>query len=92
MRVRDYSPRMMRLFIEGRIVRAMIVDGLSRAKARQTVFRELGKAARLPARRVEIAHAGQMNDAVHRTRLWAALGVFPVDDGVMLTNDGGQGT
>lgn len=86
----DFSPRMLRLFLEARIVRAMMLDGLARAKARTAIFRGLGKAAGLPARTVEIAHGGHANSATTRVRLWAALGIFPADAGVRLTDDGGQ--
>lgn len=90
MTVPEYSPRMLRLFIEGRIVCAMLIDGLSRKKARQAALRRIGKAAGLPARHVEIAHMGSMFGAKNRTRVWAALGIHPVDHGIMLTDNGGQ--
>ncbi len=86
----DFSPRMLRLFLEARIVRAMVLDGLTRAKACKAVFRAIGKASGLPAATVAIAHGGYLCAAAKRVRIWAALGIFPVDAEVRLTDDGGQ--
>lgn len=88
----DFSPRMLRLFIEGRIIRTMIVDGLARPKARQRAMREIGKGIGLPARCIELAHAGKIADAAQRARIWAFFGVFPGDFAVQLTDDGEQVT
>lgn len=90
MTVPDFSPAMLRLFIEGRVVRRMGETGEVRARAKAAVMRELGRLCGLAAARIGIAHAGQMHHGEHRTRLWAALGLFPADHGLMLTDDGGQ--
>lgn len=90
MTVPDFSPAMLRLFIEGRVVRRMGETGEVRASAKACVARDLGRLCGLAASRVLVAHAGYMNDGGHRTRLWAALGLFPADHGLMLTDDGGQ--
>ena len=89
----DYSPAMLRLFIEGRVVleRTHVTAAPSRKRAaEQTVYRRIGHASGLPAGHVAIAHRGLMNRAGKRAALWSALGVYPADTGTILTDDGGQ--
>lgn len=69
-----YSPAMLRLFLEARIVARMRHRGEDRRTARDRLFREVGKAAGLSRTRLEIAHRGSMNHPEHRAAIWTTLG------------------
>lgn len=86
----DYSPAMLRLFLDGRLARLVGDTGLSRARATSKLASDLARAAGTTRAAVRLAMSGRANGAALRTRLWAALGVFPVDHRILLTDDGGQ--
>lgn len=84
--VPEYSPAMLRMMLEGRAV-------LARDDAGQTLRQFVHGIARLAGvhvRAVHLALAGRLHKADRRVRLWAVLGHFPSDHGIVLTDDGGQ--
>lgn len=86
----EFSPAMLRLFIEGRVVFAMLSQGLTRAKAVRVVVRALARDSRKGRDVVEAARQGRLQDGTARAGLWGALGIVPADFGVFLLDDGGQ--
>lgn len=88
-RAPDFSPRMLRLFLHAR---AVARDGFERRPmlARRDLVGELIETSGLPESALKDAFAGRLNDAGQRAALWAALGQFPVDDGVRFNGRGGQ--
>lgn len=92
----EFSPAMLRLFIEGRVVASAVaasglpLKGGDMKKAVKAVVRDLAKTSRQPQLVVEMARQGRVNCAMTRAGLWGALGLVPGDFGVLLTDDGGQ--
>jgi hypothetical protein len=84
--VPEYSPAMLRLMLEGRAVLARDDAGQSLRQFAQ----EVAKLAGVHVRTVYSALAGRLREAERRARLWAVLGHFPSDFGIVLTDDGGQ--
>lgn len=85
-RLPEYSPVMLRLMLEARAVLAADDRGMSR----KAFANEVAKLAGVHFRSVYVAMAGRLRRADQRARLWAVLGHFPSDFGVVLTDDGGQ--
>lgn len=69
-----YSPSMLRLFLEARIVARMIHRGEDRRTARDRLFRSIGKAAGLSQTAMAIAYRGFMIHSEHRAAIWMAMG------------------
>lgn len=88
----DFSPRMLMLFLRARAIHAHGLDP-ARCGFQATVKREkarLRKAAGVTHAQIDLAWMGHVNAAATRARLWAALGHFPADHGIVLTDDGRQ--
>ncbi|WP_044550295.1 hypothetical protein [Mesorhizobium japonicum] len=82
----EYSPTMLGLMLQACQVLAKDDHGLTAQKfARQTAT-----AAGVHVQSVQYALAGRLRKAESRVRLWALLGHFPADAGIVLTDDGGQ--
>jgi hypothetical protein len=82
----DFSPAMLKSFL---YARAMARDGFGRDEfgqvcARRTVMDEMVEQTGLPLSMVRAAFAGQLKDAGSRAAIWAALGHFPADYGIVL--------
>lgn len=88
--VPDFSPRMLALFLEARIVSAMVWHGLERNAAGKGLRRGLAPVARVRQRDIAAAQRGKLFDAAKRVLIWGGLGLVPGDHGVMLTDDGKQ--
>ena len=86
----DFSPRMLALFLEARVVARMCWRGEDRREAVKRFTRETAKVARVAQRTIENARRGLVHDGAKRALIWGALGVVPGDFGVLLTDDGGQ--
>ncbi len=98
----DFSPAMLSFFLRARAVLAhadRVAAGAQSGKrpARggvpASVKREKAtwrKLCRLTHNQVEFAWMGRLHAAGPRARLWAMLGHFPADFGIVLTDDGGQ--
>lgn len=88
----DFSPAMLRLFLHGRCRLAHALAGKGgygpAAKRERDRLRRL---AGITAAEMEFAWAGRLLDAGRRTRLWAVLGHFPADHGILLTHGGQTG-
>lgn len=82
----DFSPAMLRGFLFARTVH---LRGGGKASAAR-LLNPLRKAAGIDTYDMRAAIAGHLKKAEPRARLWAALGHFPADHGVVLTDDGGQ--
>lgn len=98
MSIPDFSPRMLRLFLEARVVFRLATGDVpalpaavsARARVTGEMFRTLAARAGLPAATVRLAHQGRVNRAAARIALWCALGIVPGEHGAGLTDDGGQ--
>lgn len=88
--VPDYSPAMLWLFLAGRAARLVAAEGLTPRAARRKLTWRLRREAGVSTEDLAAALAGTLRKASPRARLWAALGHFPCDHGVMLADDGGQ--
>jgi hypothetical protein len=82
----EYSPAMLRLMLEARSVLAADDHGQSK----KAFAREIARLSGVHIRAVHFAMAGRLRKADQRARLWAVLGHFPSDFGLVLTDDGGQ--
>ena len=60
------------------------MDALRAERAR------LRKAAGVTNAAFDMAWMGRLNNPGDRARLWAAIGLFPAERGIVLTDDGGQ--
>lgn len=86
----DFSPAMLKSFLRIRVdfaVRTSMRGGFDMVKAEKALLR---KAAGVTNNEFHFAWMGWLNLAAPRARLWAALGIFPADEGILLTDDGGQ--
>lgn len=87
----DFSPAMLAVFLRARAARA-VFDGAT-PKTREATMRRANAALRrlagVSAEAFHQAWMGWLNDAGLRARIWAALGHYPGDHGIRLT-DGGQ--
>ena len=88
--VPDFSPAMLALFLEARVVSAMVWQGLERKAAGRGLRRDLSPVARVRQRDIAAAQRGKLFNAARRALIWGGLGIVPGDHGVMLTDDGGQ--
>jgi len=82
----DFSPLMLKTFL---YARAVARDGFARDEAgqiaaRRAVADELAEQTGLPWSTIRAAFAGQLKDAGSRAAIWAALGHFPSDHGIVL--------
>lgn len=90
MAVPDYSPEMLSSFLRIRVAYANLTafkPGRDTVKAERAL---LARAAGVSRADFWVAWQGNALDSALRTRLWAALGVYPADFGVVLDDDGGQ--
>lgn len=90
--VPEYSPAMLSFFLRARAVLAH-AELPSRSGIAVTVKREKRRwkqLSRLTHGQVDFAWMGRLRNAEARVRLWAVLGHFPADHGIVLTDDGGQ--
>jgi len=85
-RAPEFSPAMLRLHLTARAMLARIDD---RHSAKEFA-RVLAKRAGVRLRSVQLAIDGRLKKADPRVRLWAALGHFPADFGIVLDDRGGQ--
>lgn len=88
----DFSPAMLSFFLRARAVLAH-ADRPARGGVPASMKREKAswrKLCRLTHIQVEFAWMGRLHAAGPRARLWAMLGHFPADFGIVLTDDGGQ--
>lgn len=88
----EFSPAMLRLFLHGRcrLAHALGSDvraGTYGAAARRERDR-LRRLAGITATEMDFAWAGRLLDPGKRVRLWAVLGHFPGDHGILLTHGG----
>jgi hypothetical protein len=86
----DFSPAMLKTFL---YARAVARDGFAQSEAGQVAARravadELADRTGLPWSTIRAAFAGQLREAGARAAIWAALGHFPSDHGIVL--DGPQ--
>jgi hypothetical protein len=84
--VPEFSPAMLRLMLEGRAVLARADSGLTQKQ----FAAQLAKLAGVDRRLVGYAMSGRLRKADARTRLWAVIGHFPSDFGIVLMDKGGQ--
>jgi hypothetical protein len=89
--VPEFSASMLRLFLHARVAFRVHDTGVTPARARAFVFSELARLSGLSKTRVALAYGGHLSSAASRAALWAALGHFPSDHGVILDDAGGQG-
>lgn len=83
----DFSPSMLRLFVQARCLHGVSSGIFKDIKAAQ---RGLRKAAGITSAAFDVAWSGRLNKAATRAKLWGALGTVPGDYGITLTDDGGQ--
>ena len=86
----DFSPAMLRTFLFARQVTRDGFEGRP-ILARRDLVAELMAHSGLPESDVRKAFAGKLKDGAARAAIWAALGHFPCDSRIVLTDDGGQG-
>lgn len=90
--VPDFSPAMLAFFLRARAVMAH-AEKPARCGMQATVKRERKRWKQLSGLthlQIEWAWMGRLWDAEARARLWAVLGHFPSDFGIVLTDRGGQ--
>ncbi len=88
----EYSPAMLAFFLRARAAHAH-AERPARSGMQATVKRlkrEWRRLAKLTNSEIDLAWMGRLNRAAPRAALWAVLGHFPSDFGVVLTDDGGQ--
>ena len=91
-RLPEYSPAMIAFFLRARAAHAH-AERPARGGMQATVKRlksEWRRLAKLTHGETDLAWMGRLNRAAPRAALWAVLGHFPSDFGVVLTDDGGQ--
>ncbi|KQZ81892.1 hypothetical protein ASD64_09050 [Mesorhizobium sp. Root157] len=89
----DFSPAMLSFFLRARAVHAHCSRPPRSRLMQATVTREKAgwrKLAKLTNTQIDLAWMGGLNRAAPRAALWAVLGRFPSDHGIVLTDDGGQ--
>lgn len=87
---RDFSPQMLRFFLHARSVLRADIAGVPVKMARRQIAGETARIAKVRRADVDAAMTGRLCASMPRTRIWGALGHVTVDDGVLLTDDGGQ--
>lgn len=88
----DFSPAMLAFFLRARAYHAHACKP-ARCGMQATVKRlkaEWRRLAKLTNTQIDLAWMGRLNRAEPRTALWAVLGHFPADHGILLSDDGGQ--
>lgn len=88
----DFSPAMLSFFLRARAVMAH-AERPARCGVTATARREKKawkKLSGLTHLEIEWAWMGRLLRGDKRARLWAVLGHFPTDFGIVLTDDGGQ--
>lgn len=83
----EFSAEMLRGFL---FARAMARDGFDMKARRAALVDELIDLTGLPHSTISAAFAGRLRDGAARAQIWAVLGHFPADHGIVLTDDGGQ--
>lgn len=83
----DFSPDMLRFFL---FARSIARDGFEptiagRTAARADLMQEIMAQSGLAWSDVKSAFAGTLDDPGKRAAIWAVLGHFPVDHGIVLT-------
>lgn len=86
----DYAPAILKAFLHARVVFGAVVFGSSEKSAWRSLRKELRTTTKLKAADLDAAYAGRLSLASARTKLWAALGVFPADFAVLLDDKGSQ--
>lgn len=81
----DFSARTLALFLQARLVARRDFDA-----DKPPFDEELTEQTGLPHSDIRAAFAGRLADGTKRAAIWAMLGHFPADFGVVLTDDGGQ--
>lgn len=70
--------------------RAMARDGFDMKAKRAALVDELIDLTGLPHSTIRDAFSGRLRDGAARAQIWAVLGHFPCDHGIVLTDDGKQ--
>ncbi|MCG6115077.1 MAG: hypothetical protein MEQ84_07745 [Mesorhizobium sp.] len=83
----EFTAEMLRGFL---FARAMARDGFDMRTKRAALIDELIDLTGLPHSTIRAAFAGRLQDGAARAQIWAVLGHFPADHGIILTDDGGQ--
>lgn len=78
----DFSPKMLRAFLFARQVTREGFEGRP-VLARRDLVAELMTLTGLPESVLKDAFAGRLRDAGNRAAVWAALGHFPCDHGIV---------
>lgn len=88
----DFSATMLASFLRARAYYAVFESGAPQRRTAivKALKDELRQAAGVSATVMHMAWMGWLISADGRARLWAALGHFPSDHGILLTDDGGQ--
>lgn len=86
----DFSPSMLSLFLRARAAYAASAHSGAgkRAQVVATFKARMRRMARLTCAELDMAWMGRLARPEPRVRLWAVLGHFPSDHGVMLTHGG----
>lgn len=85
----DFSPTMLRAFLFARQITREGFEGHP-IRAKRDLTGELVRLSGLPESAVLDAFRGKLKDARQRAALWAALGYFPADFGIVFDDRGGQ--
>ncbi|MFN4098175.1 MAG: hypothetical protein ACK4GT_00225 [Pararhodobacter sp.] len=83
----EFSAEMLRGFL---FARAMARDGFDVKAKRAALVDELIDLTGLPHSTIRDAFSGRLRDGAARAQIWAVLGHFPCDHGIVLTDDGKQ--
>ncbi len=86
----DYSPQMLAFFLRARAADMRGREDCSREIAARRERAALRRLTKLTVAQLDLAWMGRLNRAGPRAALWAVLGHFPADAGIVLTDDGGQ--
>lgn len=86
----DFSPAMLATFLRARAVHAVeqARGSARRAAALKRCKDALRRAAKVTHAEFDLAWMGRLNAPEPRVRLWAVLGQFPADFGVVLIHGG----
>lgn len=88
----DFSPFMLAFFLRARAANTYVsqpasVSFQTFARRERARWRKLAK---LTLAEIDFAWLGRLNNGAKRARLWAVLGHFPADHGIVLDDCGGQ--
>lgn len=86
----DFSPKMLAMFLEGRVQIRVAEFAVSRKAAKRYMRQDLAHITGLDESAISLAMAGQLKAKEPRTKIWAALEIYPAFYRVLLTDDGGQ--